>query len=154
MTRYTREEAAEGAGIEPAYVDRLVELGIVAAVDETYSAGDVRRILTTKTVEDAGISIEGMAAALHRGEVSLDYLDTFAYERFAAFAPETFRDVAQRTGVPLELVTLIREAIGAAQPSPDDRMRVDELAVVPFLEMQVAEGFRHVAIERLIRVYG
>ena len=41
-----------------------------------------------------------------------------------------------------------------AQPSPDDRLREDEMAIVPFLELQIAEGFRPAAIERLLRVQG
>ena len=69
-------------------------------------------------------------------------------------AGETFQQVSDRTGVPLDLLMVIREAIGMAQPSPDDRLREDEMAIVPFLEFQVAEGFRHSAIERLIRVQG
>ena len=56
--------------------------------------------------------------------------------------------------MPLELLIVIREAIGMAQPSPDDRLREDEMAIVPFIELQVAEGFRPAAIERLLRVQG
>ncbi len=41
-----------------------------------------------------------------------------------------------------------------APPSPDDRLREDEIAIVPFLEVQLAEGFRPAAIERLLRVQG
>ena len=41
-----------------------------------------------------------------------------------------------------------------AEPSPDDRLREDEMAIVPFIELQVAEGFRPAAIERLLRVQG
>jgi adenylate cyclase len=48
----------------------------------------------------------------------------------------------------------IREAIGMAQPSPDDLLREDEMAIVPFIELQVAEGFRPAVIERLLRVQG
>ena len=44
--------------------------------------------------------------------------------------------------------------MGMEQPSPDDRLREDEMAIVPFIELQVAEGFRHSAIERLLRVDG
>ena len=56
--------------------------------------------------------------------------------------------------IPLELLTVIREAIGMAQPSPGDRLREDEMAIVPFIELQVAEGSRPAAIERLLRVQG
>src|SRR5207247_9595851 len=57
-------------------------------------------------------------------------------------------------GVPLELRTRLREAIGSAPPSPDDRMREDELRVVPFLELQIGADFRPTAIEHLLRVHG
>lgn len=107
-----------------------------------------------KSLEDAGISLEHVAAGLQRGALSLTFLDGAAYERFATLASETFQQVSDRTGVPLELLTTIREATGSAQPSPDDRLREDEMAVVPFLELQVAAGFRPAAIERLLLVHG
>ena len=86
--------------------------------------------------------------------LSFSFFDAAGYERFAGLAPETFQQVSDRTGIPLELLTVIREAIGMAEPSPDDRLREDEMAIVPFLEVQVAEGFRPAAIERLLRVEG
>ena len=94
------------------------------------------------------------AAAIRRGTLSLAFFDAAAYERFAALADETFRQVSDRTGIPLELLMVVREAIGMAPPSPDDRLRDDEMAIVPFLELQLAEGFRPAAIERLLRVQG
>jgi adenylate cyclase len=40
------------------------------------------------------------------------------------------------------------------EATPQDRVREDELAVVPLIELQVAEGFRPIAIERGLRVMG
>ena len=155
MTGYGREEAAERAGVEPSYLARLIDLGIIASEGaERFSPGDVRRALMAGSLEDAGIPLEGLAAAIERGALSLDFLDAAAYERFSALASETFRQVSDRTGIPLELLTGIREAIGMAEPSPDDRLREDEMAIVPFIELQLAEGFRPAAIERLLRVQG
>jgi adenylate cyclase len=155
MTWLTREDAAERAGVEPDYLDRLVDLGIVALERPgRFSPGDVRRAQLAGSLEDAGIPLDGVAAAMRRGAVSFDFLDAASYERFAALAPETFRQVSERTGVPLELLMVIREAIGMAEPSPDDRLREDEMPVVAFIELQVAEGFRPAAIERLLRVQG
>src|SRR5207249_2812163 len=59
-----------------------------------------------------------------------------------------------RTGVPVELLMVIREAIGAAQARPEDRMREDELAIVPFTELQHSASFKPAAIERFLRVIG
>ena len=75
-----------------------------------------------------------------RGALSLSFLDAQSYERFASFSSETFRQVSERTGIPLELLTVIREAIGMAEPSPDDLLREDEMAIVPFIELQLTEG--------------
>lgn len=155
MTRYPREQAAERAGVDPAYMDRLVGLGILAPDEQSaFSPGDVRRVLMVKSLEEAGIPLDGLAAALERGALSMDFLDATSYERFAAMAGETFREVSERTGIALELLMVIREAIGMAQPSPDDHLREDEIPIVTFLEQQVAQGFRQVPIERLLRVVG
>jgi adenylate cyclase len=152
---YPRTEAAERAGVEPAYLDRLIELGIVRPEEpDGFSPGDVRRVLLAKSLEDAGIPLDAVADAMRRGALSLTFLDAASYERFAALATETFQEVSDRTGIPLEILTVIREAIGMAQPSPDDRLRDDEMAIVPFIEIQLAAGFRAPAIERLLRVQG
>ena len=120
-------------------LDRLVELGIVVPAEPgRFSPGDVRRALIATSLEAAAIPLDLVVSALRSGTLSLDFLDGAAYERFAALADEMFQEVSDRTGVPLELLTGIREAIGSAEPSPDDRLREDEMAVVlPFLELQV-----------------
>ena len=155
MTSYSPEDAADRAGVEPSYLARLVDLGILAQGEgDRYTPGDVRRLMMVKSIEESGIALDGLAEAIERGALSFDFLATEAYERFAALAPETFRDVSVRTGIPVELLVLVREAIGMAQPSADDRMREDELAMVPFLQLQVDQGFRPTSIERLVRVQG
>ena len=49
---------------------------------------------------------------------------------------------------------VIREAAGFAEPQAKDRVRENELLIVPLIEAQVAEGFRPRVIERWLRVYG
>lgn len=71
--------------------------------------------MMARSLENAGIPLDGVAAGIRNGALSLDFLDAAAYERFAALAPETFRQVSERTGVPVELLMIIREAIGLAQ---------------------------------------
>ena len=155
MTWYPAHVVAERAGVEPSYVARLVDLGILApGVPDRFSPGDVRRVLMSRSLEDAGIVLEDVAAGIRHGAVSFGFFDAAGYERFAGLAAETFRQVSDRTGIPLELLTVIREAIGMAEPSPDDRLREDEMEMVPFIELQIAEGFRPGAIERLLRVQG
>ena len=152
---YSKKQAGERAGVSPEYLDRLVELKIVRPDDDGgFSAGQVKRAQLTQSLDTAGIPLDGLAAAIERGAISLDFLDSSVYERFAALSSVTFADLSDRTGVPLELLLVLREATGSAQPRADDRVREDELAVVPFLEAQVGLGFRLIAIERLLRVTG
>jgi class 3 adenylate cyclase len=151
---YTRDEAAERAGVEPSFVDGLVDLGIVSPVEGGFSTSDVRRIQLARSMEGSGIPLEALGASIRQGDLSLDFLDADAYERFAALSDQTFRQVSERTGIPLELVTLIREALGMPPPDPEDRMREDELAIVPVIQIQVEAGFRPASTERLLRVQG
>ncbi|HJX07286.1 MAG TPA: adenylate/guanylate cyclase domain-containing protein [Actinomycetota bacterium] len=152
--RLSLAQAAEKAGVDPSHFARLQELGIVPEGRDTFTEGDVRRALTARSLEAAGIPLDVLGDALRRGTVDLNFLDSAAYERFVGLCDETFQQVSDRTGVPVDLLMVIRESIGMAQPSPSDRMREDELGVLPFLELQIAAGFRPAAIERLLRVTG
>jgi adenylate cyclase len=155
MADYSRQETANRAGVELDYVNRLAELGILKPGDgDRFTAGDARRATAMKALEGAGIPLQGVADALARGALSLAFMDSPVYERFAAYTTETFAQVSARSGVPVALLTLVREAMGSAQPSPEDLVREDELAVVPFLQLQVENGFELVAIERMLRVQG
>jgi adenylate cyclase len=152
---YSRQELAARAGVDPGYVDRLVELGIVTpGSGDTFSPGDVRRARWVQSLERAGVPLDGMAAAVRDGSLSFSYLDATAFDRFAGVSGTTFRELSERTGVPLDLLLVVREAHGSAEPGPDDHVREDELAVVPAIEVQLASGIRPEVIERLLRGYG
>ena len=99
MTWYSREDAAERVGVEPSYLVRLADLGLLAPEEpDRFSPGDLRRVMMARSLEDAGIPLEGVAAAIRRGALSLAFLDSDSYGRFAALAAETFRQVSDRPG--------------------------------------------------------
>ncbi len=155
MAEYSRAEAANRAGVDPGYVDRLVELGIIAPdASDRLTKGDVRRAQMAQTLEKAGIALEDMATGIRDGSLSLAFMDAPAYDRFATLSNETFEGLSERTGLPLDLLMLIREATGAGVPDPNDRVREDELAVVPVIEAGLAIGFRPVSLARRLRVLG
>ena len=64
------------------------------------------------------------------------------------------QEVSEKTGIPVELLMVIREAVGFAEPQPEDRLRENELQIVPLVKAQISEGFRLTVIERWLRVYG
>ncbi len=155
MDGYDRDTAARRAGVEPEYLARLVGLGIVTSdASDRFTEGGVRRAQLARTLEEAGLPLEGLATALRSRHVTLDFMESPNLAVFASRSHETFRDVADRTGIPVELLVLIREAIGSAIPGPDDLMREDELQVVPFIGVMIEMRFREQSIRRGLRVMG
>jgi adenylate cyclase len=149
MADYSRAEAATRAGVEPPYLDRLIKLELLTPdADDRLRRTDIRKAQTLRTLEDAGIPPERVAEGLGPMGLSLAFLESPVYERFAAFGDDTFRTLSQRTGLPLELLMVIREAAGGAVPGPDDRVREDEALVVPYIRIGLAMGYTPRSIER------
>jgi adenylate cyclase len=155
VSGHTRQEVAQRAGVDPDYVDRLVELGVLTpAAGDAFSPGDVLRARWLRSLERAGVPLEGLAAAIRDGALSFSFLDVPAYDRFAGLSGTTFQQLSARTGIPLELLMVVREAVGFAEPGPEDTVREDELLVVPVIELLLATGSRPVVLERWLRVCG
>jgi class 3 adenylate cyclase len=155
MGAFDRLEAARRADVEPVYLDRLFELGVVIPDgDGLFTAGSVRRAQMARTLEGAGIPLEGLGDAIRGGRLSMAFLDSPSFDRFAAHADETFRQLAERTGLPLDLLMVIREAVGSAPPGPDDMVREDELRIVPLVAAQLGMGMRPISVQRELRVFG
>ena len=153
VSGYSRLEVAQQAGVDPDYVDRLVELGILTpATGGLFSTGDVRRARWVRGLENSGVPLDGMAAAVRDGALSFSYLDASAFDRFAGMSTATFRELSEETGVPLELLKVVREALGFAEPGPEDPVREDERSTVPAIQLQLSQGVRPVMIERWLRV--
>jgi adenylate cyclase len=155
VSGYTRQEVAQRAGVEPGYLDRLVELGILTpASADAFSRGDALRARWLQSLERTGVPLEGLAAAVRDGALSFSFLDVAAYDQFAGLSATTFQQLSAETGIPLELLMVVREAFGFAEPHPQDHVHDNELSVVPLLQLQLSKGFRPVVIERWLRVYG
>jgi adenylate cyclase len=155
VSGYSRQEVAQRAGVDPGYVDRLVEVGILTpAAGDAFSPGDVLRARWLQSLERAGVPLEGLAAAVRDGVLSFSFLDVGAYDRFAGLSGTTFQQLSAQTGIPLELLLVVRETFGFAEPHPEDTLHDNELSVVPLLQLQLSKGFRPVVIERWLRVYG
>ena len=153
MGKLTRAEAADKSGLEAAYLDRLIEQGIIRPdADGSVTTGDVRRAKMAETLERAGIGIEALSAGIRSGGLSLAFMDAPAYQRFATLSDDTFRQLSERTQLPLALLMLVREATGGAMAEPDDRVREDEQQLVPFIRETLAHGIQPRSLERLLRV--
>ncbi len=154
MREHSRQEIARKGGVDSGYVDRLVDLGILRpGKRDVFSSGDVRKARWIQSLEQAGVPLEEMAEAVRAGALSFSFLDVSAFDRFGGLASVTFQEVTEKTGIPIELLMVVREAFGLSEPRPDDYVREDELSVISVVEFQLSRGFRPVAIERWLRVY-
>src|SRR5438045_3733187 len=100
MGSLTREGLAERAGTPATYVDRLIELGILAPPepDSTFSEGDVRRVRLVHGLEESGLPLEGIGAAVGNGDLSFAFMDLPSWNWFGGFVGTTYRELAAETG--------------------------------------------------------
>jgi len=148
---YDLTEAAKRSGLSIDELAQLVELGILTPdAGQRFTPRHLRRAGLVKNLTEAGIPLEGLGAAIRGGQVSLDFLEAPAFERFSALGGETFAEAAERTGVPVELLLFIREAAGSVSPLPDDRVRDAELAVIAMYHLQQTRAWTADIIEVLV----
>ena len=155
VERYEIDEAAERAGVSLDELRRLVELGIIAPDAEgRFTAGDVRRVGLVESLTAAGIPLDGLGAAIRSGQVSLDFLDEPVYERFSALSGVTFAQFAERTGVPVQLLMLIREAAGSPRRCPTTGSATRSCPTPSSSRPRSRPGSDPAAIQQLLRVQG
>jgi class 3 adenylate cyclase len=133
---------ADLAGVTAAEVQRMVELGILVARDgaDPFLETDAQKVRLAVACEQAGLPMEGIAAAIRDGRLSLAFLEAAPYRRWAVRSARTYRQVSQETGVPLALLGSALESIGFARMAADELIREDELEVVPLLQLGLSTG--------------
>jgi hypothetical protein len=133
---------ADLAGVTEAEVQRLVDLGILVARDgaDPFLETDAQKVRLAVACAQAGLPMEGIAAAIRAGRLSFAFLEATVFRRWAVRSALTYRQVSQETGVPLELLGSALEAIGFARMTPDEPIREDELEIVPLLQLGLATG--------------
>ena len=152
MEGHDPAEAAQRSGIGVDELNRFVELGILSpAVDNRFTASHLRRAALVKALAASGIPLDGLGAVIRERRVSLDFSMRLRSSGSRRSAGVTFDQLAERTGVPVELLMRIRETTGSAAPQPDDRVRDEELACAEMIEAQVRAGFREAAMLQLLR---
>jgi adenylate cyclase len=147
---------ADLAGTTAAEVERLVELGILIARDGAgpFLETDVQKVRLATACEQAGLPMEGIAAAIRADRLSFAFLEGAPYRRWAVRSTRTYRQVSQETGVPLDTLGAALESMGFARVGPDEPMREDELEIVPLLQLSLATGILDLAwLARVGRAY-
>jgi len=142
MNALSASGLADLAGTTTVEVQRLVDLGILVARDgaDPFLDTDVQKVRLAEACEQAGLPMDGIAAAIRAGRLSFAFLEASPYRRWAVRSARTYRQVSQETGVPLELLGSALESMGFARMAPDEPMREDELEIVPFVQLGHTTG--------------
>jgi hypothetical protein len=125
LSALSAAELADLAGVTTADVDRLVDLGIVVARHDAgpFRETDAQKVRLAGACEQAGLPMAGIAAAIQEGRLSFAFLDAAPFRRWAVRSARTYRQVSQQTGIPLEVLAAVLEAMGFARPAPDEPIR-------------------------------
>lgn len=155
MDLIVRREAARRAGIDVVELDRMVELRMIVPDErDRFTAGDVRKAGLLSSLQSGGLPLHAVAAGIDNGSISIAFLDNPAFDHFSALSSVTFEELGARTGVSVDLLMVIREAIGSAVPGQTDLVREIELGIVPLIEGQLASGYPPDTVERSLRTMG
>ena len=155
MELISQPEVAERAGVDDSFVERLVEHGILnrteGRADRCFRPSDVYRARFLQSCERADIPIESIAAAIGEGKMTLAFMDQPSY-RWASLTAKSFKELAEETGLSVELLLGLEEAMGAPRPDPDDPVRDDLREATPLFQAALGSGFSDSVVLRVTRV--
>jgi hypothetical protein len=144
------------AGVSEAEIGRMVDLGVLVPRDgpAPFRPVDRHKLSLAMACERAGLPMDGIAAAIRAGRLSFAFIEASPYARWAVPSDRTYRQVSAETGVSLDDLRAVLEAMGFTWTSPDEPMREDELTVVPLVRLAFASGiFDRAWISRVGRAY-
>jgi adenylate cyclase len=133
---------ADLAGVSEAEVQRMVDLGLLVAREDAgpFRETDVQKVRLAAACEQAGLPMGEIASAVRAGRLSFAFLEGSPYRRWALRSARTYRQVSEESGVPLDTLADVLEAMGFARMAPDERIREDELEIVPLLRLAGSTG--------------
>jgi adenylate cyclase len=148
----SREQLASRAGVDDGYVHRLHELGALRGRDGVYEERDVHVAALLSMWERAGLSAPAILGAVNAGTLSLDFLDSPAWD-LPEPLPITYGALAEEHGLPLQLLQGIQEAMGFAAPDPGERVRPDDADLAELARIVLDLGASEEGVRRLFRLY-
>jgi adenylate cyclase len=148
-------ELAERARVAPELVARLVELGILRPGDggAGFGPGDVRRVRLVDACARAGLTLEGIGAAIASGRLSLAFLDLVTMAG-RPLTDTTYAELCAQEGLSMELVQRVHEASGLGRPEPDDPVHPLDRDLLGSARLGRMLGLDDGVLIRVARVYG
>jgi adenylate cyclase len=148
----TIEDVAGRAGVDVAYVRRLIELGALGPEHDGYRERDAHVTALLHMWEGAGLTAESILTASRSGQLSLDFLESPGWD-LPPRLDRNYRELADERNMPADLLLAIHRSIGFVPPEPDDPARPDDVEMADLARAILDIGGSEEAIRRLFRVY-
>ena len=150
--RLTEHDVADRAGTTQERIRQLVELGILKPEGGAFRRLDVLRARVVADLDAVGIDANAVATALATGDLSLGYLESAG--RRPPRSDQTFAQLSEETEIPFATLERLYVAFGLPRPTPDERVREDDLAVVKMIPVLFGVGVSEGDVLRMGRVWG
>lgn len=116
----TIEDVAGRAGVDVAYVRRLIDLGVVAPEGVDYREQDAHVTALLHMWEEAGLTAGSILTATASGQLSLDFLESPGWE-LPPRLDRTYRQLAEERSMSVELLQTIQRRWGSFRRSRTTR---------------------------------
>ena len=125
------EELARRAGVSPARLRTMIELGILRPTPQgAFTAPDIQRVRIVEAMDGSGISLEQVAQMIARGDYSTGWADLLFPEP-VPMSDRTLKEAVAELGLPLDLVhRMYTIAWQLPVPAEDEQVREDDLELL------------------------
>jgi class 3 adenylate cyclase len=148
----TIEDVAGRAGVDVAYVRRLIDLGVVGPEADGYREQDAHVTALLHMWEEAGLTAESILTAAEAGELSLDFLESPGWE-LPPRLDRTYRQLAEERSMPVDLLLSLHGSMGFVPPAADELAKPDDAVIADLARIIVDIGGSDDSLRRLFRVY-
>ncbi|GAA1061769.1 adenylate/guanylate cyclase domain-containing protein [Agromyces bracchium] len=139
VVRYTRDELVERSGVGLGFIEQLLRFGVLAPADDgTFDRSDVQRVRLLEACDRAGLDAETIGAAVSAGRLPLSFMDAPQYRSWAELGTETYGELAERLGIPFEVIHETSAALVNRRLEPDDVAREDDESIYRLIGMVAA----------------
>ncbi|WP_400996875.1 adenylate/guanylate cyclase domain-containing protein [Agromyces sp. GXQ0307] len=153
VVRYTRDELVERSGVGLGFIEQLLRFGVLSPADDgTFDRSDVQRVRLLEACDRAGLDAETIGAAVSAGRLPLSFMDAPQYRSWAELGTETYGRLAERLGLPFEVIRETSAALVNRRLGPDDVAREDDESIFRLVGMVAALADLDAMI-RIGRVY-
>ena len=143
---------ASRAGVAPARIEQLAQLGILAPdTDGTFAAGDLATARLAFAFEASGVTLHDIGEATTRGV--LPELSRLVLGKPVGLRPHTHAQVAEELGLDPAVMGRFLQALGLPEAEPDAPIRDDDAELLGFGAAAIGAGLPEETVLRTLRVF-